>query len=530
MKPQPIAIVYGLVRWLVVGLGVTTGFAMSASAQTGTILGYRDLATGGSAATAASPVPILGIERLNGSVGRKAPGSRIAAHVLFVQGMGWNQREATEKFNLRLLRAIEEAYGKGDSLRWASRLCPDSSSDRAAPRVAQGGVLITVDSEWLSGDDPNLALGSTAVACMDRAVVDLGERGSITITRVQWDDLIYNTFQYPFVGYDDDLRNGVEAPVREGTQASAGYENLHGLRKPLNARLRNHIVAYGLSEAAVYLGPLGRHMREAVRAAMCIAADGAAGRPNALDELDRQHGAQVGASTIEVSVSSLEACSSDRADEPRSGFAIVAESLGARIVFDALVRAERVQATPPAQTDGFAPIPGFADLEVFLLGNPVPLFGPASLEPERLAKRQTPHKRLRLVALTEINDAFGFELVPYFEHQYVLRCWYAGALEVRRSRADDGCSTPIDSTHLVKRLSDFRGTATNRSRLVSDLGFDVTDVRLRFAKPLGIPGHDAADPVDAHAGYLAIDVVRKLLLCGTSDGRIRDHRAGCIAR
>jgi hypothetical protein len=104
---------------------------------------------------------------------------------------------------------------------------------------------------------------------MDRIHLSLGEGRSITVYRFFWDDTMWDAYQARHLGHDDPvpIANSVKKPT-------SGQEDIDALRTPVNAYLKNQLVTYGLSDAAMYLGPVGASMREGVRGALCAAALG----------------------------------------------------------------------------------------------------------------------------------------------------------------------------------------------------------------------------------------------------------------
>jgi hypothetical protein len=250
------------------------------------------------------------------------------------------------------------------------------------------------------------------------------------------------------------------------------------LRQRYNSLLKDSLVTYGVSDAAMYMGPAGELIRQGASAAMCVALqDAASGNLDQRGVVD-----SLGLRTLTVG----EACA--HTPDSVGAFALVSESLGSRVVFDVLRDAR-------SAPDGSALRALIAQQpEVFMLANQVPLIGLGRLNAQRdsVPVGDRPIAG-RLVAISEINDLLTYELTPYVE-QLWLTAHAPGETEPRTRAALD---------------------AARRQRLIRDFGFEVVDVRVQFAGPfLGLIS-SFADPNQAHGDHAEHPFVMQLIVCGT---------------
>lgn len=153
-------------------------------------------------------------------------------------------------------------------------------------------------------------------------------------------------------------------------------------------------------------------------------------------------------------------------------------------------------------------------LEVFMFANQIPLLGGGKLKSvvSSAVARAEPAKKTRFIAVSEINDLLTYELVPYFEHLYFLRC-------------TEGQACTID--YFKQRMDKFRTDPDARRAYVDELGFEVIDVRAKFAANV-FPFVPLVNPLQAHGGHLRAAPVRNVFLCGAEEGQLRT--AGCSAK
>jgi hypothetical protein len=179
--------------------------------------------------------------------------------VLLVHGIGWTQEAAMKQIGFDFIDALEAAYGvpAGTTQKRITRLCPQSSGRvNDASRFQVGGLRIrsVVQPIRFYTDDPLSPIVSSELACMDRIDISLGDKGVVHLYRLLWDDAFYNSFQYPHLGYDDGVFTGHERAV----PGYGGYEDIDGLRLRRNREYKTSLITYGLSDAAMYIGPAGR--------------------------------------------------------------------------------------------------------------------------------------------------------------------------------------------------------------------------------------------------------------------------------
>ena len=419
-------------------------------------------------------------------------------NLLFVHGIGWTQREGPQGFGFDWVDALASAYGVPSPRPDARTLCETSGQGQTVPRAQQAGGglrLVHGRSPAYSTDDAVHRIQNRQLGCLDRIRLELGGGKSITVYRFFWDDTMWDAYQAHHLGQDDPV------PVVNGTRKfTPGQEDIDTLRTPANAHLKNQLVTYGLSDAALYLGPVGAAMREGVRGAVCAAALG----------LDLAHAA---------SGDPDELC--QRPVQQRQPFAVMAHSLGSRIVFDTLHTDLHPDLVPVLQ----GAVSNY-EIEVYMLANQLPLIGLGRLGHVRSPARLHP-LRLRLVAVSELDDPLTYELVPYFESLYFQRCAQSrgalGAAMQPFAPCQDGGGT---SFH--QRVGTLAQSTAARNRLVQSLGFDVIDIRTRFA-PAALPGLGwlLTDPYRAHSEYMGSLQVQQALICGVDGGRIRQAADGC---
>lgn len=452
------------------------------------------------------PVPLADTTARNGSflgLDRTARGAngKLDLNVLLVHGIGWTENAGAQIFGHDLISALNKTYGvQGEPFSQSTRLCPQSERRGSVARKAPaGGVLLHVEgSSKFIGDDERTPLDMAFVGCLDKTKIDVAG-GTINIYRLLWDDTFYNALSYPLIGYDDSYHSGHEA---RQSPDYAGYESLPALRRPGTAQLRDGLLTYGMTDAALYMGPVGRLMRAAVRGAICATINDLTGRTSQFSDLTlRRAGEPYG--KVEVSA----ACALDTPGAP-APLAIVAESLGSRIVFDVLSREPRgTMARKLSQVSN-------ADIEVYLIANQIPLIAASQLTPKAdKATQPAPEEtdtRIKYVAFTEVDDLLSYELVPYFEHLAYLRCRPRNTETKELMNPQCGARDPADMVRLLKP------DRTRRQALVKQLGFDVVDVRVKFSSALHPLKTEFANYQQAHTGYLRNAQVLRALVYGIS--------------
>jgi hypothetical protein len=412
-------------------------------------------------------------------------------NIVFVHGIGWTQERGSKQFGDELLAALLRGY-PGAIMRSDNYTCGTSTLDgRPQPQNGKRGLRIEMSAPpSLVSDDPNFSISVVELGCLDRTVIDLPKGKTITIYKFLWDDSMWGSAEWYHLGYDDPL------PEIDGKKLGhAGYDDPDVLRAKLNSELKNSVVTYGLADAALYMSPVGKAMREGVQAAICTALN---------DSLESALANGRAAFSVDLCAVPPKA---------KAPLLLMSHSLGSRIVFDTVI--SDLSPTLAARI-----VEGTSNptIEIHMFANQIPLVGIGRLGDSR-TKQRIAGKSLRVVAYSEINDLLTYELVPYFEQLYYVRCYG----EPRHS------TCKLDQPNeLAKRSIGFFGDLEARRQLVSDLGFDVVDVRLRFAgnKVAVYPG--LKDPSIAHSGHMTSRSVLEILFCGVEKGRPRRQLSDCV--
>lgn len=424
--------------------------------------------------------------------------------ILFVHGIGWTQRDNKTQFGFDLAAAIADAYGTKNTWETASDLCPRSSIE-VLPNTQHSTNGLTLKSDktdsayFFLRDDPKSRIYLTDLGCLDKVIVQAGAGYTVTIYRFFWDDALWNSLEWLHTGYDD------TSPTD-----NTGYDDLEGYRAPFNANTKNQVLTWGLVDAAAYIGPAGSYVREGIAGALCaVMSAGDDYRAGVKAEKDGK-----------LRLTTKEACG--RAQIPRNSLIIMAHSLGSRAVFDVLSTdldsnlARKLNSLPNE------------NLEAYFLANQIPLFGigrigAAAPSDSIPSSRASLSKKLKFIAFSEVNDILTYELVPYFEHLYYLRCF--GYQDTEHAPDYPDCKNFYPKDYEVRRR-EFPTAYQQRSDLVKQLGFDVVDVRAEFVST--IPILDFARPDTAHSGYLTESKsIQRLLVCGVKNGIPQNGINGC---
>ena len=417
-------------------------------------------------------------------------------NLLYVHGIGWSQHQDDAPFGKDLAQMLAKSLGA--TLKWPTedQLCPRSTLELkpGTPRTTEplaGGLMLTSSAPMrVRGDDPTQVSDASDLGCVDRIVLTLpASQKTITLHRFFWDDALWDSVESPLVGYDDPvavLPTGAKDP-------NTGYDDLDALRAPANRKLKNNVITWGLTDAAAYMGPVGRLAREGVGAAICVATSDQA---DTIDQAPIQKRSDERSWRIR---SSTEVCSESAPARPRSPLAVFSHSLGSRVVFDTLTRDldQDIKGETARVSTRLNQLPN-RQHTVFLMANQIPLLAAGRLQDAASApQRAEPRLKqpLTFVAFSEINDLMTYELVPYFEHMVYLR---------------------QRENYNVERATRLR-TAAERQQLVQQLGFDVVDVRLSFASK--VPIVDMARPDEAHSNFFSSSRhVSDLVINGLADG------------
>lgn len=439
---------------------------------------------------------IAGLERISTSSAGK-----IDANILIVHGMGWSQKAVSGGgFGTNLIKAVQLAYGPSATVVQTPRLCPLSGETEATTTGAlPGGIKISSDSLPITTDAPLTRLGARITSCLDRITINLGSRGRIKVYRFFWDNSFYDAYEYPHLGYDDDIFSKHEIT----TAKHHGYENISALRAQYTSRIKNKFVTYGFSDATMYLGLVGQQIRQAVRGAICATVNEVTGQTRLFDRIEDLHRSAIeNKKFLGEEVASEQLCQT-KGTITAAPLTIISESLGSRIMFDVLT-ADRTKLLAEKLNSI-----SNTELEVFMFANQIPLLGLGRM---RQPKAPAPpmEKKLKFIAVSEINDILTYELVPYFEHLFYIRCSW-GTVD-----AEADCSVKDPAGRMV----DMRANPLVRKRYVDELGFDVVDVRAVFAGNI-FPFLPLAHPLSAHNGHFNAKPLRDLLICGADAGSPR---------
>ena len=387
-------------------------------------------------------------------------------NIVYVHGIGWTEDPDIDALGQEFLDGLVETYGVEAQLD-ARGKCLGVGQGPQAPN--RDFLFVTAPEPIrLQTGLPGAYLTLDRLACMDRSALEVDGSLDIVVYRIFWDDAFWNALQFAHIGQDD------------GRGSSAA---LAGLRRKYNRRLKDEIVNYGISDAVMYLGPVGEIIREAVRGGICAAALDAGGVDFARQGIDVAYDL---ACELEFNTT-VEA----------NQFAFVSESLGSKIVYDLL---------HDALTDGRdGPLDTLVQgAELYMLANQLPLLFLSDLareaEPERSPAAVAAERRPRIVAISEPNDLLTYELLPFLE-----QLW-------KRSEHVDarGFEDPAVREEIARRL-----------------GFDVVDLRVEFADPLVPLVEGLVDPLQAHKEHAGEPEILRLLLCGLRAGRLREE--GCLA-
>lgn len=415
-------------------------------------------------------------------------------NIVFVHGIGWTQERGSTQFGDELTQAVLRGY-PGAIIRANKYTCGTSSLDgrREDNKDKRGLLLHASATSSLQSDDPNFSVSVSELGCLDRTIIDLPTGKTITIYRLLWDDAMWNGAEWFHMGFDDPI------PTVDGKKLGhEGYDDPDKLRAKLNSQLKNSIVTYGLTDAALYMSPVGKLMRDGVQATICIALS---------DSFEA-------ALATGPTAKSTDLC--EQSPKARAPLILMSHSLGSRVVFDTLI-----SDLSPTLSARIAEGTSNNNIELHMFANQIPLIGVGRLG-EKRTSRSISGKFIKVVAYSEINDLLTYELVPYFEQMYYVRCYGAKA-------ADPNCKAAPDAEWTKRSKSFFRDFEARR-QLVSDLGFDVIDVRLQFAPNEIAIYSGLKSPAIAHSGHMKSDSVVSLFLCGVESGKPRIPMSTCLSK
>ena len=388
-------------------------------------------------------------------------------NVIYLHGIGWTESEENKPLANAFIAGIADAYGIKPEGKIIKSFCGQSEEEDGSSDMDHIYIKATAPKYYETAL-PGAKLKMDNLVCMDKQTLDVDDNLEFVFYRVFWDDIFWNTLQFPHVGQDDD---------RGSSKAFAG------LRRKYNRRMKDELVNYGFSDAVMYLGPAGAEIRSAIRGAMCSAALDAAGFEFA------DQGKTVSHSGICQTASNTSIKTNQ--------FAFVTESLGSKITYD--VMREALTDNRDTIIDDMV-----SGSEFYMLANQLALLSLSDLStsPTKTPLQFAGDKRPKIIAMSELNDFLTYELIPFFE-----QLWKSS---FQNNKTDPDLNI-LDS----------------REQMVRDLGFDMVDMRLEFADKVIPLLKGFVDPLQAHSGHAAEPELMLYMLCGARDGRL--HKENCLA-
>ena len=391
-------------------------------------------------------------------------------NILYLHGIGYTEDSTADQLAGEFLGGIAGAYDLDETDGLVTTLCGELGSSEL--EQAKPHIYVRADNPRVYETViPGSQLTLNDLVCMDKQVLDINEALEFVVYRIFWDNIFWDSLQFPHVGQDDDRGSSQEIAQQ---------------RRKYNRILKDDLVNYGFSDAVMYLGNAGVEIRNAVKGAMCSAALDASGFA-----FEQQGDAN-------KRLAAGRAC--DRATNTQlamNQFAFVTESLGSKIMFDVMRE---------AMTDGRTTIHDdmIRNSETYMLANQLALLSLSDISTvaTKKANLYSDSERPRIIAMSEINDFLSYELIPFYEQLY------------KRSQRQDA---PYNTDLTLER----------RRRLIEQIGFNVVDMRLEFADKI-IPFVDSfVHPKDAHTGHAGEPELMKYILCGAENGARRDGE--CLA-
>jgi len=391
-------------------------------------------------------------------------------NILYLHGIGYTEDSTADQLAGEFLGGIAGAYDLDETDGLVTTLCGAQGTSEL--EQAKPHIYVRADSpRTYETVIPGSQLELNDLVCMDKQVLNINEGLEFVIYRIFWDNIFWDSLQFPHVGQDDDRGSSQEIAQQ---------------RRKYNRVLKDDLVNYGFSDAVMYLGNAGVEIRNAVKGAMCSAALDASGYPLKAQGDNRQR------------LAAGNACNTATNTQlDMNQFAFVTESLGSKIMFDVMRE---------AMTDGRTTIHDdmIRNSETYMLANQLALLSLSDISttPSKKANLYADSERPRIIAMSEINDFLSYELIPFYEQLYK-----------RSIRQDATYGTNL--------------TLARRRNLIDQIGFNVVDMRLKFADKI-IPFVDSfVDPKDAHSGHAGEPELMKYILCGAQNGERREGE--CLA-
>lgn len=388
-------------------------------------------------------------------------------NIMYLHGIGWTEDRNNGQLAEDFLSGIAKAYDLDASDGIITTLCGEKPYDASAAQTPH--IYIRADeTKYFETAIPGSKLKLDELVCMDKQTLAIDDNLEFVLYRVFWDNIFWDNLQFAHVGQDDDRGSS---------------KDIARLRRKYNRILKDDLVNYGISDAVMYLGAAGVEIRNAIRGAMCSAAMDAAG----------QSFASQGST-----VSHTDICRQTSFRKFKSNqFAFVSESLGSKIALDVMQE---------ALSDGRETVHDdmIMGSETYMLANQVPLLSLSDLSTRqsRPVAKLSNTDRPKIIAMSELNDFLGYELVPFYE-----QLWKRSIRPEQNNLY--GLSDPM------------------REKLISDLGFEMIDMRLEFADKIIPVLKGFVDPNDAHKGHAGEPELMLYMLCGAADGKLNGKE--CLA-
>jgi len=400
----------------------------------------------------------LGLERL----AERAPGTRKKRiNIIYLHGIGYVENPEDAPLANAFIAGLADAYGQEVEEKAVASQCGRARSNE--DKLLSNYITIRETApRTYKTTLPGSTLTISDLVCMDKQVMPISTDLEYVIYRVFWDDIFWGALQNPHVGQD-----------AIGQSEKGMFANL---RTKYNGKLKDKLVNYGFSDAVLYLGPAGEQIRNAVRGAMCSAALDASGYGF------KEQGQSIDYADI-CQIASLRKIETDP-------FAFVTESLGSKIAFDIMRE---------AMTDGRGNVYDemIKGTQFFMLANQVPLLSLSdiSINDRVVPEPYSDEDRPTIIALSEINDFLSYELVPFYRQLL--------------DRSDRSDSESLDMT-----------VESERNQLIDLLGFNVIDMRVKFAAPVFPLVDGFVDPLFAHNGHVKQPEIMAYMVCGAKSGQL----------
>ncbi len=388
-------------------------------------------------------------------------------NIIYLHGIGWTEDRNNGQLAEDFLGGIAKAYDLDETDGIITTLCGEAPYDPTATPTPH--IVIKADEvKYFETAIPGSKLKLDELVCMDKQTLAIDDNLEFVLYRVFWDNIFWDNLQFAHVGQDDDRGSS---------------KDIARLRRKYNRILKDDLVNYGISDAVMYLGAAGVEIRNAIRGAMCSAALDASGHSFA------SQGAKVTHTDI---------CNrTSFRDFKTNQFAFVSESLGSKIALDVMQE---------SLSDGRETVHDemITGSETYMLANQIPLLALSdlSMRQARSISKLSNEDRPKIIAMSELNDFLGYELVPFYEQ-----------LWKRSIRPEQ---------NNLYGLND-----TMREKLTAELGFEMIDMRIEFADKIIPVLKGFADPNDAHKGHANVPQLMLYMLCGAVDAQLNEKE--CLA-